>query len=198
MGMAASNISHLSLANRLFWSDAMDQLGCRRYCCRRMIMTHVDLIEKLLRYISCHFGILWIVAHLLQLQFRRERSLQGSSVSQSIFSRGSTCHRLKPRLSCPKKKTSHKYPVLPYYRVMLGRLSSFVGQKTLAAYWSLQKKKRQHLKLNDVVIGLAWYPHSNTASFGFLWGQWSGLRCDGWPRFVRRWDEVPHRCFFRY
>ena len=33
-------------------SDAMDQLGCKRYCCRRMIMTHVDLIEKLLRYVS--------------------------------------------------------------------------------------------------------------------------------------------------
>ncbi|KAF3083730.1 DNA-directed RNA polymerase II subunit L [Orbilia oligospora] len=32
--------------------DAMDQLGCKRYCCRRMIMTHVDLIEKLLRLIS--------------------------------------------------------------------------------------------------------------------------------------------------
>ncbi len=30
-------------------SDAMDQLGCKRYCCRRMIMTHVDLIEKLLK-----------------------------------------------------------------------------------------------------------------------------------------------------
>lgn len=28
----------------------MDQLGLKRYCCRRMVMTHVDLIEKLLKY----------------------------------------------------------------------------------------------------------------------------------------------------
>jgi DNA-directed RNA polymerase subunit N (RpoN/RPB10) len=34
------------------YSDAMDQLGCKRYCCRRMVMTHVDLIEKLLRYVQ--------------------------------------------------------------------------------------------------------------------------------------------------
>lgn len=33
-------------------SDAMDQLGLKRYCCRRMVMTHVDLIEKLLKYVS--------------------------------------------------------------------------------------------------------------------------------------------------
>ncbi|KAF2144968.1 uncharacterized protein K452DRAFT_295532 [Aplosporella prunicola CBS 121167] len=30
--------------------DAMDQLKLNRYCCRRMVMTHVDLIEKLLKY----------------------------------------------------------------------------------------------------------------------------------------------------
>ncbi|PCH34947.1 hypothetical protein WOLCODRAFT_91339 [Wolfiporia cocos MD-104 SS10] len=30
--------------------DALDQLQLRRYCCRRMVLTHVDLIEKLLHY----------------------------------------------------------------------------------------------------------------------------------------------------
>ncbi len=31
-------------------ADAMNQLGLKRYCCRRMVLTHVDLIDKLLAY----------------------------------------------------------------------------------------------------------------------------------------------------
>ncbi|KAK1932976.1 RNA polymerases N / 8 kDa subunit family protein [Babesia divergens] len=30
--------------------EALDRLELTRYCCRRMILTHVDLIEKLLVY----------------------------------------------------------------------------------------------------------------------------------------------------
>eukprot|EP01080_Neovahlkampfia_damariscottae_P008278 gene8278-103_t len=30
--------------------EALDCLGLKRYCCRRMLLTHVDLIEKLLLY----------------------------------------------------------------------------------------------------------------------------------------------------
>lgn len=29
---------------------ALDMLGLHRYCCRRMLLTHVDLIVKLLNY----------------------------------------------------------------------------------------------------------------------------------------------------
>lgn len=29
---------------------ALDELGCNRYCCRRMLLTHVDLVDDLLLY----------------------------------------------------------------------------------------------------------------------------------------------------
>ena len=31
-------------------SKALDKVGLKRYCCRRMLLTHVDLIDKLLAY----------------------------------------------------------------------------------------------------------------------------------------------------
>jgi DNA-directed RNA polymerase I, II, and III subunit RPABC5 len=31
-------------------NDALDKLGLKRYCCRRILLTHVDLIDKMLQY----------------------------------------------------------------------------------------------------------------------------------------------------
>ena len=41
-------LKFLTLMPRL--RDALDELQLKRYCCRRMVLTHVDLIEKLLHY----------------------------------------------------------------------------------------------------------------------------------------------------
>ena len=38
------------LHNEYSERDALEELGLRRYCCRRMLLTHVGLIEKLLHY----------------------------------------------------------------------------------------------------------------------------------------------------
>ena len=31
-------------------AEALDKLGLTRYCCRRMILSHVDIIDQLLEY----------------------------------------------------------------------------------------------------------------------------------------------------
>lgn len=38
------------LENNMDEGEALTELGLRRYCCRRMVLTHVDLIEKILHY----------------------------------------------------------------------------------------------------------------------------------------------------
>eukprot|EP00818_Percolomonas_sp_WS_P004276 CAMPEP_0117434726 /NCGR_PEP_ID=MMETSP0759-20121206/100_1 /TAXON_ID=63605 /ORGANISM="Percolomonas cosmopolitus, Strain WS" /LENGTH=78 /DNA_ID=CAMNT_0005226223 /DNA_START=113 /DNA_END=349 /DNA_ORIENTATION=- len=38
------------LAHDVDEGRALDELNLKRYCCRRMLLTHVDLIEKLLLY----------------------------------------------------------------------------------------------------------------------------------------------------
>ena len=38
------------------YRDALDALGLKRYCCRRMLLAHVDLIEKLLNYAPLEKG----------------------------------------------------------------------------------------------------------------------------------------------
>ncbi len=30
--------------------EVLDELGIRRYCCRRMFISHVDLIDELVKY----------------------------------------------------------------------------------------------------------------------------------------------------
>jgi DNA-directed RNA polymerase I, II, and III subunit RPABC5 len=37
-------------ASGLSANRALEELGVQRYCCRRMLLTHVDLIDKMIRF----------------------------------------------------------------------------------------------------------------------------------------------------
>ncbi len=36
--------------------EALDKLGVKRYCCRRMILTHVEIIDEFLIYRGLKYG----------------------------------------------------------------------------------------------------------------------------------------------
>lgn len=38
------------LSEGMSTSDALSRLGLTRYCCRRMLLSHVDMIEKIINY----------------------------------------------------------------------------------------------------------------------------------------------------
>ncbi|XP_008821917.1 DNA-directed RNA polymerases I, II, and III subunit RPABC5-like [Nannospalax galili] len=42
--------AYLGLLQAVHQGDALDALGLKRYCCHRMLLAQVDLIEKLLNY----------------------------------------------------------------------------------------------------------------------------------------------------
>ncbi|MFX0094902.1 MAG: DNA-directed RNA polymerase subunit N [Candidatus Hodarchaeota archaeon] len=35
----------------------LDEMGLNRYCCRRMLITHVDLIEEVIQFTSTSSGV---------------------------------------------------------------------------------------------------------------------------------------------
>ncbi|KAK8894315.1 DNA-directed RNA polymerases I, II, and III subunit RPABC5 [Tritrichomonas musculus] len=37
--------------------QALDRLGLKRFCCRRMMLAHVDLIDRMLRYTRTDAGV---------------------------------------------------------------------------------------------------------------------------------------------
>ena len=48
----SSETAQKSLLKGSLISIALDQLGLKRYCCRRMLLSHVNLIDQLLNYNS--------------------------------------------------------------------------------------------------------------------------------------------------
>jgi hypothetical protein len=52
----------------------MDRLGLKRYCCRRMVMTHVDLIEKLLKYDIIYLNLIFAAWGIKILTYQQVHS----------------------------------------------------------------------------------------------------------------------------
>ena len=70
-------------------SDALTELGLERYCCRRMVLTHVDLIEKLLKYNRESITSGWRTFHLPAISQRAlKRQATGTERGYGYRTRG--------------------------------------------------------------------------------------------------------------
>lgn len=92
-------------------SDALDELQLKRYCCRRMVLTHVDLIEKLLHYnrVCLYCQIIHpILTVFFFCQLWRERRIGANTVTHSssgfIFSMYAVVN--KSSSYCPRTQNS--------------------------------------------------------------------------------------------
>lgn len=61
-------------------SELMDKLGLKSYCCRRMVITQVDLIENLLKYVD---HISWELSGVLEVQQKLARIMDMTNLAET-------------------------------------------------------------------------------------------------------------------